>query len=45
LNFEKLPTLGASSGMLQLLCTYDLLLSQGLTVAEKSAPLHGTGLI
>ena len=41
-EFEKFPTLGAFSGMLQLLCTYDLQLSQGSTVNEKSAPLHGT---
>ncbi len=30
------------SGMLQLLCTYDLRLSQGLTVDEKRASLHDT---
>ncbi len=41
-DFEKFPTLGAFSGMLQLLCTYDLQLSQGSTVDEKSAPLHAT---
>ncbi len=41
-EFEKFPTLGTFSGMLQLLCTYDLQLSQGSTVDEKSAPLHCT---
>ncbi len=41
-EFEKFPTLGAFSGMLQLLCTYDLQLSHGSTVDENSAPLHGT---
>ena len=41
-EFEKLPTLGAFSGMLQLLCTCDPQLSQGLTVDEESASLRGT---
>jgi hypothetical protein len=41
LNLKNFPHL-AFSGMLQLLCTYDPQLSQGLTVEEKSAPLHGT---
>jgi hypothetical protein len=43
-RFEKLPTFGTFSGMLQLLCTFDPQLSQGLTFDEKSAPLHGTGV-
>jgi hypothetical protein len=42
LDLKNFPHLAIFSGMLQLFCTYDLQLSQGLTVDKKSAPLNGT---
>jgi hypothetical protein len=42
LDLKYPPTLEAFSGMLQLLCTHDPQLSQGLTVDEKRASMHDT---
>jgi hypothetical protein len=44
LDLKNFPHLALFSGMLQLLCTYDPQLSQGLTVDEKRAHLHGTAI-